>query len=75
MNPNERFSKYQITIEDDLDDRWLRWFEDLDITKTPDGKTRIEGMLDQSALHGILNRLRDLGVEILTVQKIISDLE
>ena len=73
MTPHAHPSKYQITIENELDDHWLRFFEDLEIIRTTEGKTVISGMMDQAALHGILNRLRDLGLEIEAVLKIKTD--
>ncbi len=69
MTPADRFAKYQIIIEGHLDERWLRWFEGLDVSALPDGETLISGEMDQSALHGILNRIRDLGLELISVQR------
>ena len=55
----------------------MRWFEDLKVTQLPDGKTLLSGpILDQAALHGLLNRIRDLGMELISVQpKVISTYE
>jgi len=69
MTPADRFAKYQIIIEGHLDERWLRWFEGLDVTPLPEGETLISGEMDQAALHGILNRIRDLGMELISVQR------
>ena len=68
---------YQICIRGHLDERWMRWFEGLDVTPLPDGKTVISGaIIDQAALHGLLNRIRDLGLELISVQtKAISTYE
>jgi hypothetical protein len=60
---------YQICLEGKLDKRWLRSFEGLDITSSPDDETIISGEFDQSALHGLLNRIRDLGVTLISVQR------
>jgi hypothetical protein len=59
---------YEIQIEGCLEDRWLRWFEGLEIHQ-PEGKTIIRGPMDQAALHGILSTIRDLGMEIISVQR------
>lgn len=69
MQPNEHPTIYQICIEGHLDEHWLRWFEGLDITLRPDGVTEISGVMDQAALHGLLNRIRDLGVTLISVQR------
>jgi hypothetical protein len=66
METNEN---YQICIKGHLDERRMRWFEGFHVTPLPDGKTIISGsMLDQAALHGLLNRIRDLGMELISVQ-------
>jgi hypothetical protein len=69
MQPNEHFTIYQIRIEGQLDQRWLRFFEGLNISTLQDGETIIRGAMDQAALHGILNRIRDLGMELISVQR------
>ncbi len=60
---------YQIHIKGHLDEHWMRWFEGLEVTQHPDGETVISGAMDQAALHGILNRIRDLGLELISVQR------
>ena len=69
MNPVTKPIIYQIRIEGHLDERWLRWFEGLDVSQLPEGETIISGEMDQSALHGILNRIRDLGLELISIQR------
>lgn len=69
MNPSTKSFIYQIRIEGHLDERWLRWFEGLDVSPLPEGETVISGEMDQSALHGVLNRIRDLGLELISVQR------
>lgn len=59
---------YQIRLRGHLDQRWLPWFEGLEITLLPEGDTLLCGLLDQSALHGALSRIRDLGLVLLSVQ-------
>ena len=60
---------YRICIEGHLDDHWLRWFEGLAVLQQLNGETVISGEMDQAALHGVLNRIRDLGVELISVQR------
>lgn len=69
MNPSTKSVIYQIRIEGHLDERWLRWSEGLDVVPLPQGETIISGEMDQSALHGVLNRIRDLGLELISVQR------
>lgn len=69
MQTDEHPTIYQICIDGHLDERWLRSFEDLDISLQPEGVTIICGAMDQSALHGVLNRIRDLGLELISVQR------
>jgi hypothetical protein len=69
MQPNEHSTNYQIRIQGQLDQRWLRFFEGLDISALQGGETILGGAMDQAALHGILNRIRDLGMELISVQR------
>ncbi|TDI84098.1 MAG: hypothetical protein E2O74_05625 [Chloroflexi bacterium] len=62
---------YEIRIEGHLDKRWADWFEGLTFTHESDGTTLLDGPLtDQAALHGVLNRIRDLGLPIISVQRV-----
>ena len=69
MKSTDRPAHYQIRIEGKLDERWLRWFEGLEVTSSPDDQTIINGEFDQSALHGLFNRIRDLGITLISVQR------
>jgi hypothetical protein len=64
-----RSAQYQIRIEGKLDERWLRSFEGLDVASSPSNQTIISGEFDQSALHGLFNRIRDLGITLISVQR------
>lgn len=61
--------RYEIVVAGRLDRRWVRWFEGLELDDEADGSTRFTGEVDQAALHGLLNRLRDLGIELISVQR------
>jgi len=69
MESTDRSAHYQICLDGKLDDRWLRWFEGLDVISSPDDQTIIIGEFDQSALHGLFNRIRDLGITLISVQR------
>jgi hypothetical protein len=60
---------YEIHIKGHISDNLGLQFEGLDVTYTEDGKTILTGKLDQSGLHGVLNRIRDLGLTLLAVNQ------
>jgi hypothetical protein len=63
--------QYRIRIRGHLDPAWTEWFDDLALTQTNDGTTELVGPLsDQSALYGLLARLRDLGATLLMVEQL-----
>ena len=67
---------YQIRIKGHLGDQWSDWFEGLTITLEEGGETLITGALaDEAALHGLLKKVRDLGMPLLSVNRVQSDLE
>lgn len=71
--PPEDAVRYEIRVQGRLDERWADWVEGLAFTHDIDGTTTLAGpVVDQSALHGVLNRLRDLGVAIVSVRRTSS---
>ena len=59
---------YEIRLKGHLDDRWAEWFEDLTITLEEDGDTLLTGpVVDQAALHGLLKKVRALGLPLVSV--------
>ncbi|MDO8390202.1 MAG: hypothetical protein Q7V57_06915 [Actinomycetota bacterium] len=65
---------YQMRVVGHLDERWSSWFEELTIARHEDGTCTLTGPVsDQAQLHGILARLRDLGVTIVSVRAMESD--
>jgi hypothetical protein len=59
---------YEICIKGHLDNRRADWFEGLTITREANGETRLTGpVADQAALHGLLRKVRDLGMPLISV--------
>jgi hypothetical protein len=59
---------YQIRIKGHLGDQWTDWFEGMTITLQESGETLLTGpVVDQAALHGLLKKVRDLGMPLLSV--------
>ena len=64
-------SYYEIRFKGHLDDQWAGWFEGMTISLEADGNTRITGqVVDQAALHGVLKKIRDLGLPLVSVNQI-----
>ncbi len=62
---------YEIRIKGQLDSRWGDWFEGLTITLAEEGDTLLTGpVADQAALHGLLKKVRDLGMPLLSVNQV-----
>jgi hypothetical protein len=69
-----RTVSYQITIQGHLDRHWTDWFDGLRITHEANGTTTLAGPLaDQTALHGVLIKIRDLGLPLLAVATLTLD--
>jgi hypothetical protein len=61
-------TRYEIKVRGHLDRDWSEWFNGMDIRNTPGGDTALCGeVVDQSALHGLLIKIRDLGLPLLSV--------
>ena len=61
---------YEIRIEGHLGDSWSSWFEGLSIRHEETGETVLSGpLVDQAALHGVLMRIRDLGLPLVAVSR------
>ena len=65
---------YEIRLKGHLEARWAEWFDGLSITLDVDGNTLLRGLVaDQAALHGLLKKVRDLGLPLLSVNSVGSD--
>jgi hypothetical protein len=74
LNPKSDPSQpmvYQIRIKGHLGHQWTDWFEGLTITLEEDGETLLTGpVVDDAALHGLLKKVRDLGMPLLSVNRV-----
>lgn len=62
---------YQIRLKGQLDSKWTEWFEGMSITLEEDGNTLLTGpVIDQAALHGLLKKIRDLGLTLLAINPV-----
>jgi hypothetical protein len=66
-NPLEA-GRYEVRLRGRLDARWATWFDELTLTTEDDGITVLRGpVADQAALHGLLQKVRDLGLPLISV--------
>jgi hypothetical protein len=66
--------RYEIRLRGHLQPRWAGWFDGMAITNLEDGTTVIRGqVVDQSALHGVLHKVRDIGLPLVSVVRIPAD--
>lgn len=67
-NDQHQAGRYEIRLKGRLDAHWASWFEGLSLSHESDGTTLIQGTIaDQAALHGVLRKVRDLGLTLLSV--------
>ena len=67
---------YQIVVKEHLDSEWSEWFDGLTITQVDNGETILSGpVVDQTALHGVLIKIRDLGLPLLSLVRIEPERE
>ena len=66
--------QYEIRVNGHLGTRWAAWFDGLAITSEGDGTSVLRGsVVDQAALHGLLQKLRDLGIPLIALRQVPSD--
>jgi hypothetical protein len=73
-DPSHQAGQYEIRIGGHLDARWAAWFDGLALTHETDGTTVLSGpVVDQAALHGLLHKVRDLGLPLISVIHVAPD--
>ena len=71
---HSRTTHYEIRVRGHLAAGWSAWFDGLDLTAEDDGTTAIRGpVVDQAALHGLLARLRDVGIPLVSLTELPAD--
>ena len=66
--------RYEIRLKGHLDGRWAAWFDGLSLTNENDGTTLISGLVaDQAALHGLLQKVRNVGLPLVSVTQVEPD--
>lgn len=72
--PHHNPGRYEIRLRGHLDSRWAAWFDGLSLTNESDGTTIIYGLVaDQAALHGLLQKVRDVGLPLVSVTQVDPD--
>jgi len=67
----DQHAVYHIRVQGNLDQKWSDWFDGFMIASREDGETLLTGQLaDQAALHGLLAKIRDLGLPLLSVRRV-----
>jgi hypothetical protein len=65
---------YQVRVKGGLNGEWSDWFDGFTVTPQANGETLLSGVVaDQAALHGLLNKIRDLGLPLLSVKRAESE--
>ena len=64
---------YEIRVAGHLSKNWAARFEGMSMLHEPNGETVLSGKLDQAALHGILAKIRDLGLNLISATRIVED--
>jgi hypothetical protein len=66
--------RYEIRVKGHLSSRWAAWFDGLTLTRAGDGTTLIHGpVVDQAALYGLLAKVRDVGLPLISVTQVEPD--
>ncbi len=72
--PVNQDCRYTLHVKEHLPDTWSQGFEGLTVTYTPTGETQLSGIIpDQAALHGLLARIRDLNLTLISVNRVVSE--
>jgi len=72
--PHDAIPQYEIRVKGQIGSRWSAWFDGMTVTTGDDGTTVIAGpVVDQAALHGLLQKLRDIGIPLVSLTQPTPD--
>jgi hypothetical protein len=71
--PTSTAQNYEIRLKGHLDERWTEWFEGLSITLDENDTLLTGPVVDQAALHGLLRKVRDLGLLLVSINRVQVD--
>ena len=75
MTTDDDAGRYEIRVKGHLAPRWSAWFDGMSLTAESDGTTALRGpVADQAALHGVLQKVRDTGLPLISVTPIDAEL-
>lgn len=69
-NEYDRPGRYEIRVKGKLGSMWSDWFDDFEINVEHDRTTLSGQVVDQAALHGLLNKIRDVGLTLLSIRRV-----
>ncbi len=70
-NDRPEDGRYEIRLRGHLETRWAAWFDGMTLSHERDGSTVLSGpVLDQAALHGLLQKVRDIGLPLVSVTRV-----
>ena len=68
---SNKATTYQIRLGSQLNEHWIAWFDQMTLTQADNGDTLLTGpVVDQAALHGLLRKVRDLGLPLISVVQV-----
>ena len=71
QSPKSKHTIYEIRIRGRLDEDWVEWFDEMTLAHTSEGQTVLTGPIpDQAALHGTLDKIRNLNLELISVTQV-----
>ena len=74
MESSQKNQTYEIKLKGHIDRSWGEWFDGFILTYESDGTTRLSGeIVDQAALHGLLKRIRDLGLPLISINRLNTE--